>query len=95
MDSLHAILALVPIKKLKIQQLNIKGAYLNGILKEAVYMKQPEGFEDGTNWVCCLIKTLYGFKQADREWNKQLHEKLEKHGYTHLISNPYIYYIYS
>jgi len=64
MDSLHAILALVPIKKLKIQQLDIKGAYLNGILKETVYMKQPKGFEDGTNQVYCLIKTLYSLKQA-------------------------------
>ena len=91
MDSLHAILALIPIKKLKIQQLDVKGAYLNGILKETVYMKQPEGFEDGTDWVCHLIKTLYGLKQAGQEWNKQLHEKLEKHSYTCLISNPCIY----
>ena len=91
MDSLRAILALVPIKKLKIQQLDVKGAYLSGILKETVYMKQPEGFEDGTNRVCHLIKTLYGLKQAGREWNKQLHEKLENHGYTHLISDSCVY----
>jgi hypothetical protein len=49
MDTLHAILALVPKKKLKVQQMDVKGAYLNGILKEKLHMKQPEGFEDGTD----------------------------------------------
>jgi hypothetical protein len=56
-------------KKLYIQQLDIKGAYLNGKLREQVYMKQPEGYNDRTGRVCQLIKTLYGLKQAGREWN--------------------------
>ena len=42
METIRAILALVPIKGLKIQQMDIKGTYLNGILKEKVYMQQPE-----------------------------------------------------
>ena len=54
-------------------------------------MKQPQDFEDGTNWVCHLIKTLYGLKQAGCKWNKQLNEKLQKHGYNWLISDPCIY----
>ena len=58
METIWAILALVPIKGLKIQQMDVKGAYLNGILKEKVYMHQPEGYEDGTGRVCELIKTL-------------------------------------
>jgi hypothetical protein len=49
METIRAILALIPIKNLKIQQMDIKGAYLNGILQEKVYMQQPEGFEDGTD----------------------------------------------
>jgi len=69
METIRAILALVPIKGLKIQQMDVKGAYLNGILKEKVYMCQPEGYEDGTGRVCELIKTLYGLKQSGREWN--------------------------
>jgi hypothetical protein len=48
MDTLRAILALVPKLKLKLQQMDIKGAYLNGILQELIYMNQPEGFKDGT-----------------------------------------------
>ena len=91
MDTLRAILALVPKKKLKVQQMDVKGAYLNGVLKEKLHMKQPEGFEDGTDRVCLLIKTIYGLKQAGREWNRQLDEKLREHGYTRLRSDPCVY----
>jgi hypothetical protein len=91
MDTLCAILALVPKKKLKVQQMDVKGAYLNGILKETLHMKQPEGFEDDTDQVCILIKTIYGLKQAGCEWNKQVDEKLKQHRSRHLKSDPCIY----
>ena len=71
--------------------MDIKGAYLNGILKEKVYMRQPEGYEDGTGWVCELIKTLYGLKQLGREWNKELDEKLKKFRFQRLHSDPCVY----
>ena len=45
METIQAILALVPTKNLKVQQMDIKGAYLNGVLKEKVYMHQPEGYD--------------------------------------------------
>jgi hypothetical protein len=57
-------LALVPIKGLKIQQMDVKGAYLNRILKEKVYMHQPKGYKDKTGQICELIKTIYGLKQS-------------------------------
>jgi hypothetical protein len=91
MDTLRAILALVPKMKLKVQQMDVKGAYLNGILQETIYMVQPEGHEDGTDRVCELIKTIYGLKQAGREWNKQLDIKLREHGYTRLRSDSCVY----
>jgi hypothetical protein len=91
METIRAILAIAPTKKLYIQQLDIKGAYLNGILKERVYMKQPEGYDDGTGRVCELIKTLYGLKQAGREWNRELDSKMRKRGYTRLRSDPCVY----
>src|SRR6202046_682889 len=90
-ETLRACLALVLVKGLKVKQMDIKGAYLNGILQETVYMKQPEGFEDGTGRVCKLIKTLYGLKQSGREWNKQLDGKLRNHGYKRLTSDPCTY----
>ncbi len=73
------------------QQMDVKGAYLNGTLKERVYMRQPEGFEDGTGRVCLLTKTLYGLKQSCCEWNIELDNKMRKHRYTRLRSDPCAY----
>jgi len=72
--------------------MDIKGAYLNGKLQERVYMRQPEGLEDGTGRICLLVKKLYGLKQAGREWNKELDSKLRKKGYSRLVrSDPCVY----
>ena len=69
MESIHAVLAIATQKHFLIQQMDVKGAYLNGTLKETIYMRQPEGFEDGSGKVCHLKKTLYGLKQSGCEWN--------------------------
>lgn len=53
-----------------LQFLDVEGAYLNSILNEVVYMKQPPYFEQGLNdmFVCKLNKSLYGLKQGGRDW---------------------------
>jgi len=67
LKTIHAILALVSAKNLRVQQMDVKGAYLNGYLQERVYMCQPDGYNDDTNLICHLVKTIYGLKQAGRE----------------------------
>ena len=37
-----------------------------------IHMCQPEGYDDGSGRVCLLTKTLYGLKQSECEWNKEL-----------------------
>ena len=91
METIRAILSLVPVKKLKIQQMDVKGVYLNRILKEKVYMQQPEGYDDGTGRVCLLIKTLYGLKLSGHEWNEKLDMKLKELRFNPLRSNPCVY----
>src|SRR6266850_444911 len=101
LDQLHAMgtwtlvdssCDIIPItNKLVVQQMDIKGAYLNGILKERVYMHQPEGFEDGTGKICLLVKTLYGLKQSGCEWNIQFDVRVRKHGFLQLRSDPCVY----
>jgi len=78
LETIQAILAIAPTRKLHMQQMDIKGAYLNGTLKEHVYMQQLEGFADGSGRVCLLVKTLYGLKQARRKWNIELDTKLRR-----------------
>jgi len=71
--------------------MDIKGAYLNGILKEDVYMKQPEGYSDDTARICKLLRTLYGLKQSGRKWNIQLDQGLQDMGFMRLHSDPCAY----
>ena len=47
-ETLCTLLALGVVKNWKIQQFDIKGAYLHGTLHEIIYMRQPEGFDDGS-----------------------------------------------
>jgi hypothetical protein len=91
LETIQAILPLVVKDKLKIQQMDVKGAYLNGILQENVFMRQPEGYEDGSGRVCQLIKTLYGLKQSGRKWNKKLDNELKEKRFTNLKSDPCVY----
>jgi len=56
--------------ELKIHQMDMVGAYLNGELQEEIYMKQIPGYEDSMNRVLHLKKTLYGLKQAGWVWNR-------------------------
>jgi Reverse transcriptase (RNA-dependent DNA polymerase) len=91
METICTILVITQAKNLLIQQMDIKGAYLNGTLKERVYIYQPKGFKDGTDHVCLLKKTLYGLRQSRHEWINKLDRKLHKHGYICLQSDPCAY----
>ena len=52
----------------KIHPMDVKTAFLHGIIQEEIYVQQPLGFEaySGESHVCCLKKALYGLKQAPR-----------------------------
>jgi Reverse transcriptase (RNA-dependent DNA polymerase) len=89
--TIRAILAMVPSQNLRVQQMDIKGAYLNGTLKEQVYMRQPKGYDNNSGRVCLLVKTLYSLKQSGYEWNIELDSKLQGHGYKRLKSDPCTY----
>ena len=69
LDSFRVLLALAVQLDLEIHQMDVVGTYLNGELKEEIYMQQIPRYEDGSNKVLQLNKTLYGLKQAGRVWN--------------------------
>jgi hypothetical protein len=68
--SIRTIIALVAKMKWKLHQMDVKIAFLNDVIKEEVYIEQPQGFEveDMRSHVCRLKKSLYGLKQAPRAW---------------------------
>uniref|UniRef100_A0ACD5WQX7 Uncharacterized protein n=1 Tax=Avena sativa TaxID=4498 RepID=A0ACD5WQX7_AVESA len=69
-DSFRIIMALVAHFDLELHQMDVKTAFLNGVLEENVYMKQPKGFfmEGKEHMGCLLKKSIYGLKQASRQW---------------------------
>ncbi|CAI7879144.1 unnamed protein product [Closterium sp. NIES-54] len=58
-----------------------EATFLYGVVDEEIYMKQPEGYDDGSRRVCRLNKAIYGLKQAPRCWYARLVEALEALGF--------------
>ena len=65
-------------------KMDVKTAFLNGFLKEDVYVAQPKGFIDPHFLVHMLYlkKVLYGLEQAPRAWYDRLTEFLVLHSFT-------------
>ena len=82
--SIRIILSLAAQYQLVLHQMDVKTAFLNGILDEEIYMKQPEGFVDVNypDHVCKLKRALYGLKQSPRMWNKTIDDFMRKIGFT-------------
>src|ERR1044071_497299 len=69
-EAIRLLIAYAAHKGFKLFQMDVKTTFLNGVLQEEVYVKQPPGFEDPKNpdHVYHLDKALYGLKQAPRAW---------------------------
>lgn len=89
--SIRIILAIAAQKKMHIKQFDVKTAFLNGDLKEIVYMEQPVGFGDGTNRVCKLKRSLYGLKQSSRCWNEKFSMFIKLFGFKQCKADPCVY----
>ena len=92
-STLRMVLSLVAEQDLKLGQLNISTAFLNGELGEEVWVQPPEGFAEGVEQGLCwrLHKALYGLKQAPRAWYATLRAALEALGYTAAGGDPSLF----
>lgn len=93
-DTIRILLSIAARDALCLAQFDIKTAFLYGKLTENIYMKQPEGFDDGTSRVCKLQKSLYGLKQAPRCWTEHFSKFLKVFGFQQSTADP-CFYIYS
>lgn len=64
-----------------IHKLDIDNVYLHEHIEEDLYMNPPEGYTKvAKGQVCKLIKSICGLKQVERQWNRELIEKLTLYG---------------
>ena len=82
-DSFRVVMALVAHFDMKLHQMDVKTAFLNGDLNETIFMAQPEGFaiKGKEHMGCKLKKSIYGLKQASRQWNLKFNEVIKKFGF--------------
>ena len=80
--------------KWKLNQMNVKTAFLNGVIEEEVYIEQPPSFEthDRNSHVWRLKKALYGLKQAPRAWYGRIDVFLMRLGFTKSKVDSNLYY---
>jgi hypothetical protein len=69
-EAIRILLAFAMAKRFMLFQMDVKSAFLNGVIEEEVYVKQPPGFESEKypHKVYKLKRALYGLKQAPRAW---------------------------
>jgi hypothetical protein len=92
-DSFRIIMALMVHYDLELHQMDVKMAFLNGDLYENVYMAQLKGFvvEGKENIGCRLKKSIYGLKQAFRQWYLEFDETIKKFGFKENEKDNCIY----
>ncbi|GJV63470.1 retrovirus-related pol polyprotein from transposon TNT 1-94 [Tanacetum coccineum] len=93
LESVKIFVAYAAHKNFPIFQMDVKTAFLNGPLKEEVFVQQPDGFVDPDfpNHVYRLKKALYGLKQAPRAWYDKLSSFLIEHHFTKGIVDPTLF----
>ena len=74
--------------------MDLKTAFLNGDLDEEIYMDQPKGFVEPSqeSKVCKLTKSLYGIKQAPKQWHEKFDSYMIENGYKSNECDECIYY---
>jgi hypothetical protein len=78
------LLAFAASKAFKLYQMDVKSAFLNGVIREEVYVRQPPSFERPKypDRVYKISKALYMLKQVSWAWYARLNTFLQEHGYV-------------
>ena len=93
-ESIRYLLAHAALQDWEIDAMDVKLAYLHGVLEEEIYMEQPEGFvaQGDEDKVCRLMCSLYRLKQAGQVWNRTFaHTIKRKLGFDTIHSDVGVY----
>jgi hypothetical protein len=89
-DSLRILLAIIALEDLEAHQVDVNNAFTEAKLKETIFMKPPDGC-DSEGMVWQLVQSLYGLKQAARDWYNLCSEKLKDMGFEPIPSDPCVF----
>jgi hypothetical protein len=94
LEAIRILLAFVVAKGFKMHQMDVKSPFLNGVLEDEVYVRQPPEFESEKypHQVYKLRKALYGLKQAPRAWYGRLRGFLFERGFEMGKVNQTLFY---
>jgi hypothetical protein len=90
-ESVRYLFSHAAANNLEVHHMDVETAFLNGELKEDVYMELPEGFGEDTGKIVKLKRSLYGLKQSPRCWYENINNTLIKNKYHPSISDPCTY----
>jgi hypothetical protein len=84
LETIRILLAFAASKGFKLYQIDVKNVFLNGVIQEELFVRQPPGFKNlkYPNKVYKLSKALYGLKQVPQAWYARLKTFLLEHGYV-------------
>ncbi|KAL0349905.1 UNVERIFIED_CONTAM: Retrovirus-related Pol polyprotein from transposon TNT 1-94 [Sesamum radiatum] len=87
-------MALVAHLDLELHQMDVKTAVLNGDIDEMIYRMQPENFVSGDpkNMICRIKKSIYGLKQASRQWYFKFHQVIISFGFEMNVVDDCVYH---
>ena len=73
--------------------MDVKSAFLNRELDEEIFMTLPEGvvYKGDQEAVCRLQWSIYGLKQASRQWYKELKKQLISDGFEQTSADPTLF----
>lgn len=77
--------------ELEVHHMDVDSAFLNGELKEEIYMVLPQGFGEHSGKIVKLLKSLYGLKQSSNCWYEKINNTLKSNNYYPSSSDPCVY----
>ena len=87
-DTLRVFMAVVCKDDLELHQVDVNNAFTESTLQEDIFMIPPPGVDIPPNMVFKILRSLYGLKQAARDWNQLCVSKLIKIGFTQSEVDP-------
>jgi len=87
-DTLRLFLVLVALEDLECHQVDVNNAFTESFLKEVIYMAPPPGVELPPGQALRILRSLYGLKQAARDWHERCVKELRKLGFQQCSADP-------